>query len=398
MIRYKATCFGIVWCTLLFAPTGSAFGQSEIAKGDTIRVVDENVPLKISETIVTRLKHGQELTVGAVNGNWLWVSIDIGGVVFSGWVHDSQVAPKWELPRVAPLRAIAPFDADQAKRHQQAWAEYLGVQAELSNSIGMKLTLIPPGEFMMGATEEEIEELSKSTDFSGLSVSQYLQKLRDEGPQHKVVLTKPFYMGVYEVTQEDCERVVGENPSEFSRTGSSCDHVSDQDTSFFPVECVSWDDAVEFCSKLSEQPREKAAGRVYRLPTEAEWEYACRAGTQTQWSFGNDKPRLVQHGWFAVNSGDRTHKVGELRANPFGLYDMHGNVMEWCKDWHATGYYSSSSESDPQGPSQTLHRVYRGGAWCFRPWSCRSVSRGGREPSYSHRARGFRVALEQPDK
>ena len=159
---------------------------------------------------------------------------------------------------------------------QEAWAKYLSVPVEITNSIGMKLVLIPPGEFEMGSPKELIEEELKAHGDD----QWYKDHLPGEGPQHRVRITKPFYLGATDVTQEEYQRVMGNNPSEFSATGNGKDKVAGQDTKRFPVEKVSWDDAVEFCRRLSEMPEEKAAGRTYRLPSEAQWEYACRAGAR----------------------------------------------------------------------------------------------------------------------
>jgi len=180
--------------------------------------------------------------------------------------------------------------------------------------MGMKFKLIPAGKFTMG----------------GL--------LPIEGDDaHEVTLTKPFKMGVHEVTQAQYEQVMGSNPSKFEGADN-------------PVENVSWLEALEFCRKLSALPAEKAAGNVYRLPTEAEWEYACRAGTTTQFSFGDDDSDLGDYAWYADNSDDKTHPVGSKQPNAWGLYDMHGNVWEWCLDWH--GDYPSGAVTDPTGPSE----------------------------------------------
>ena len=192
---------------------------------------------------------------------------------------------------------------------------------------------------------------------------------------HKVTLTKPFEIGVYEVTQEQYKKVMGTNPSDFSGPQN-------------PVENVSWDDAVDFCGKLSALPGEESAGYVYRLPTEAEWEYACRAGTTTEYSFG-DSDSLGDYAWYDTNSGKTTHPVGQKHPNAWGLYDMHGNVWEWCQDCHAD--YPSGSVADPTGPSSGSFRVARGGSWFYAAGDCRSANRRRDSPSYRNSSLGFRV-------
>ena len=202
----------------------------------------------------------------------------------------------------------------------------------ITNSIGMKLRLIEPGEFMMGSEKGD----------------------NNEKPVHKVKISKPFYIGVYEVTQAQYEKIMGTNRSEFS----SADR---------PVECVSWNDAREFCKKLSEKE-----GVAYRLPTEAEWEYACRAGTKTEYYWGD-----TMDGRYAVyteNSGGKTQKVGTKEPNKWGLYDMSGNVWEWCEDLYGNRY-SGSEEADPKGATKGEYRVLRGGSWCLNAENCRSAYR-----------------------
>ena len=230
----------------------------------------------------------------------------------------------------------------------------------LSNSLGMDLKLIPAGTFTMG------DKCS----------------IADVEPTHQVTLTKDFYIGVYEVTQSQYERVVGSNRSKFKGEKN-------------PVEAVSWVQAVAFCEKLSALSAEQAAGRVYRLPTEAEWEYACRAGTTTAYSFGDDDSRLGKHAWFALNREGTPHVVGTKLANPWGLYDMHGNVFEWCLDWY--GPYPTDAVSDPQtpqGPQSDIFgvRVYRGGGWGDAA-SCRTAIRTPGDPEARSDGVGFRVAL-----
>ena len=272
----------------------------------------------------------------------------------------------------------------------------------MTNSIGMKLVLIPPGEFEMGSPKELIEEELKAHADDGW----YKDRLPGEGPQHRVRITKPFYLGVTEVTQEEYQRVMGSNPSEFSATGKGKDKVAGQDTKRFPVEQVSWDEAVEFCRKLSELPEEKAAGRWYRLPSEAQWEYACRAGSTGRYSFSSgrsgipkeyEEQELSDYGWFSGNSGGRTHAVGGSSRTPWGLYDMHGNVWEWCQDWYDGGYYAKSPDDDPTGPPAGSGRVFRGGSWQYAARICRSaMPRQRRRPRYSEHDLRLPCRLRNP--
>ncbi len=242
------------------------------------------------------------------------------------------------------------------------------ITADFTNSIGMKFNLIPAGEYMMGSPKGELS-------------------LPTERPQHKVHITKPFYLGVTEVTQEQYEKVMGKNPSRFSSAGDSATQVQGMDTSSFPVERVSWEDAEEFCQKLTAME-----GREYRLPTEAQWEYACRAGTTTEYCFGDDAARLQEYGWYGDNADKRTHPVAQKKANAWGLYDMHGNVWEWCADWYDTDYYCKSPLSDPPGAAQGTYRVDRGGCWRVSASVCRSAYRGGGLPIVRNGYLGLRVA------
>jgi formylglycine-generating enzyme required for sulfatase activity len=237
---------------------------------------------------------------------------------------------------------------------------------EITNSIGMKLVLIPKGTFMMGAPFDE----------EGAS--------NDEA-QHKVSISNEYYLGAYEVTQSQYEKVMGANPSVFN------DRAIEGDSSVHPVENVTWVNAVVFCKKLSKLPEEKADGRVYRLPTEAEREYACRAGSKSAYSFGESSKSLGDYAWFNINSNSQTHPVGEKKANARGLYDMHGNLAEWCSDWY--GEYPKGAVSDPTGPTMGTDRVNRGGCWLYLAANCRSASRNWAKSSYQDGLLGFRVAL-----
>ena len=199
----------------------------------------------------------------------------------------------------------------------------------------------------------------------------------DEKPVTQVTLTKPYWLGATEVTQGQWEAIMGNNPSNFK--GGN-----------LPVEGVSYEDAMEFCQKLTE--RERAADRLpegyaYTLPTEAQWEYACRAGTT-----GDYASNLDAMGWHNGNSGKKTHEVGGKQANAWGLYDMHGNVWEWCVDRYAKKL-PGGSVSDSKGPDSDSHRAFRGGGWWSDAAYCRAAFRGGLSPGIRSAYLGFRLAL-----
>ncbi len=254
----------------------------------------------------------------------------------------------------------------------------------ITNSIGMKLVRIPQGEFLMGS----------SRDDPGWR--------EDETPRHKVRITRPFHLGMYEVTQAEFEEVMGTNPSAFSKTAMLADAPDDLDCSRFPVDGLTWYEAVEFCRRLSDRSDEKAAGRVYRLPTEAEWEYAARAGTTTVFAFGDALSSTEANFNGNYPFGDaakgpflnRTTTVGSYRPNAFGLYDMHGNLHEWCADRFARDYYGRSPELDPPGPSEGTPRVIRGGDWYSDGRDCRSAFRYADIPDGRFYALGFRVVCD----
>ena len=249
---------------------------------------------------------------------------------------------------------------------------YGGLPRVVANTVGMGLALIPPGRFQMGSPDTETGHREH------------------EGPRHEVILRKPFYLGIYPVTQGQFEKVMGRNPAAFTRGhGGGPDH---------PVESVSWADADRFCRMLSEMPDERIHGRVYRLPTEAEWEYCCRAGTTTAYCFGDKIDAKDCHfanpGAFGKSGGHgRTEAVGKHRANNFGLYDLHGNVQEWVSDWYDEYYYHDSPPEDPQGPEHGTLRVVRGGCWTAFGNDCRSAARRGHDPKSPTNTVGFRVVM-----
>lgn len=310
-----------------------------------------------------------------------------------------------------PPLALAPFHAKQAAAHQERWAAYLGEPVVMTNSIGMKLILIPPGEFDMGSSPEEIARTSEEAK-KNHEQPWFFDRLRTESPRHRVKISRPYYLGVYFVTQAEYERVMGVNPSAFcakpmdaaafkpplsqevvkARPGDA-KLVAGRDTSRHPVDTVSWSDATEFCRRLSALPQERGAKRVYRLPTEAEWEYACRAGTTTRWWCGDDEAILQECAWYRKNAGSVTHPVGEKRGSPWGLFDMHGQLWHLCMDSYNEKYYGQSPELDPTGPQGGSSRVNRGGSCGHSALCARSACRASLMANYRSHSLGLRVCL-----
>jgi formylglycine-generating enzyme required for sulfatase activity len=272
--------------------------------------------------------------------------------------------------------------AEEVKAAQKAWAEYLKMPVELTEDLGggvkLEMVLIPPGTFWMGSPASE----------DGRDSDEVL---------HRVTLTKAFYLGKYEVTQQQYQRVTGNNPSEFSATGLFRLQVRGKDPSQFPVDSVSWDDAVAFCKKLNDKL--STSGKAYRLPTEAQWEYACRGGACEK----DSKPFHFDAGPASSITADRanlfeskltrTERVGTYKPNRFGLYDMHGNVCEWCAD--AYGDYATGEVRDPEAVVGQF-RVIRGGNYCTQSDWCRAANRARREPARSYDDLGFRIARAAP--
>jgi formylglycine-generating enzyme required for sulfatase activity len=238
---------------------------------------------------------------------------------------------------------------------------------DLGNGIHLQGILIPAGTFQMGFQAKDLKHYPS------------------EIPGREVTLSGPFYMGKYPVTQAQWQALMPGDPSRFSGPGH-------------PVDGVSWKDAQAFCRKLAEK-----TSRPVRLPTDAEWEYACRAGSRTTFYFGNDPNLLPRHAWHEDNSNDTTHPVGQKKPNAWGLYDMCGNVWEWCSDWYERIDDAAPPAIDPQGPAKSPQgaHVLRGGAWHTRPGYCRSIVRGGNFPcgeggpaSWDNASRsGFRIVI-----
>ncbi|MBI2898998.1 MAG: SUMF1/EgtB/PvdO family nonheme iron enzyme, partial [Planctomycetes bacterium] len=251
--------------------------------------------------------------------------------------------------------ALKPGD-ENASAGLKRLKEPLVICLDESRRVKMEFVHIKAGKFTMGSNQFD-----------------------DEKPPHTVTISRDFWMQRTEVTQAQWMAIMGTNPS--NRKGDD-----------LPVECVSWDDCKSFLAKLKEKCGSQLNGRVARLPTEAEWEYACRAGSTGQWCFGDDSSDLREYAWGEGISGDKTQPVGQKKGNAWGVYDMHGNVSEWCEDSY--GSYSSRAATDPTGGSGTGRRIVRGGSWSYYghvEW--RSAGRHREYPSYIHYLLGMRAVL-----
>ena len=326
------------------------------------------------------------------------------------------------FPAETPAHAFPLWDghepvSDYAKRVDLPPTQSL----DLGNGVKLELVLIPAGKFIMGTPEPEkpivgqamvgicggillVEMMMllihswkkrKRPQFSmafmlvitfvaslgvwgGVRWNEALKHTDDspnEHPAHPVMLTQPFFMGKFAVIQEQYAQIMGTNPS----------HSIGKDK---PVEQVSWDDARAFCEKLAERTKQ-----TVRLPTEAEWEYSCRAGTGTAYSSGNTEADLARVAWYSANSTLTMHPVGQKEPNAFGLFDMHGNVWQWCQDWYDEDYYLKSDGENPQGPARGAFRLLRGGSWILDPRYCRSACRNWFIPGDRFNYLGFRIVV-----
>jgi len=344
--------------------------------------------LKKRETVVVKV----ELLDGQVQ-------VASGGKVIGSSLPASATVAETTKP---PAPAIVPFDAEQARQHQEAWAKHLGTEVETTNSIGMKMRLIPPGEFLMGSSDKELAKLLEEA--KDLPES-YKVRIRAGGPQHRVTLTKPFSLATHEVTRSQFRQFVDETSykTDAERDGNGGLGIKDDQfvhapefvwntklasgvgtTNDHPVVNVSWNDAVAFCEWLSDKE-----GATYRLPTEAEWEFACRAGNPGRFSCGDDESKLGEYAWYSHQGGSNTQPVGRKRANSFGLFDLHGNVWEWCSD--GSGPYQEGPVVDPVGSTEASHRVQRGGSLGSQSTFVRSAARASMQPKARNCAtEGFR--------
>jgi formylglycine-generating enzyme required for sulfatase activity len=394
-------------------PPGRRWKPWAIAVGVVLLAVCAGFALQI---IIKILKGDQEMSVVPPPGAATTIEPE-GAVKFTFPERDEQPSEVVSVEGEPPPRAVSPLSAFQAKELQQRWAEYLELPVEETNSIGMKLVLIPPGELDMGRPQAEIDRLIANLDENIPHEAQHKERLLWEWPQHRVKITRPFYVGMVEVTVGQFRRFTQasgyKTPAEKAsgHGGYGIDRVTGervqsieyhwQNTGFkqterHPVVNVDWNDANRFCQWLSREE-----GQTYRLPTEAEWEYACRAGTTTLYCFGDDEASLADYAWQGVNAYvAATHPVATKQPNPWGLYDVYGNVHEWCHDWFDPGYYGQSPRDDPSGPdTPSGKRVFRGGGWTSgTPWWYRSAQRGSTAPHHIHVDIGFRAVCEIGEK
>lgn len=310
---------------------------------------------------------------------------------------------EWDDPAAAPPPAVAPFDAAQARAHQEAWAKHLGTQVETVNPVGAKMILIPPGEFLMGSSEAQVagaQELAKSdgTDETTQTGFRTGGGAREQ-PQHRVVLTQPYLMGATEVTVGEFRKFVDDTkyvteaekaaagqppPAADAPAVKNWREPGYTNSDDLPVTVVTWSDAKAYCEWLTTRD----PSGVYRLPSEAEWEFACRGGTTTQFSFGDDPALFDRYGWCGPKHLGRPQPVGGKLPNPFGLFDMHGSVAETCRD--GLYKYEGGSNGEPELPIDQ-YVVVRGGEWYHSSLRARSAYRMLVPPNALTNSHGFRV-------
>ncbi|MFQ3650764.1 MAG: formylglycine-generating enzyme family protein [Gemmataceae bacterium] len=288
-------------------------------------------------------------------------------LIFSDWLEESGRLPEARLVRLRHQLIEDEQPSEQRERRQRELSRLLRkrvkvpaatITLSLSAQVALTLSLISPGVFLMGSLSEEPD------------------RYENEGPRHRVRMTRPYYLGIYPVTQAQWQSIMG--TTQFRFRGANR-----------PAEGINAYDAEIFCQRLSER-----FGRRIRLPTEAEWEYACRGGTQTAFYTGDGERAMRLAGWCSrttPGSARFTRRVGTLLPNPWGLYDMHGNVREWCADDQRD--YTTEEQTDPHGPESNMHRIVRGGSWYYTAEDARSASRYQRPMDYRLEYYGFRVAM-----
>jgi uncharacterized protein (TIGR02996 family) len=309
-------------------------------------------------------------------------------LVLADWLEENGQADRAEMLRLH--RQLRTLQTDKERKPLEERFQRLlrdGVQPcvpILTNSIGMKLALIPPGQFWLGSPPTEPGRYA------------------DESPRRLIELSRPFYLGVYPVTQADFRRVTGLSPSTFAPAGSHAAAVAGLDTSRFPVEGITWAEAIAFCNSLGKLPAERKAKRIYRLPTEVDWEYACRGGAAMTTPFPYGTKMTSRYANFNDSSQrskrrrilGRTSEVGSYLPNGFGLYDMVGNVWQWCADWYVPDAYSNHPPKDPPPAAEGDRHNARGGCWNQEVRRVRSADRSSFEPQHHDDSAGMRMLCE----
>jgi formylglycine-generating enzyme required for sulfatase activity/tRNA A-37 threonylcarbamoyl transferase component Bud32 len=370
-----APALGAIPLPVAAIPVATPAARQAAAPAGPIKYSPEGIPLAIPVGLPPSKRAGSTMRISA-----------------------ASLLPKVSLPRPSQRWLWIALAAAMAMAFLAACGLWILLPSdkEMTNTIGMRLVLVPPGKFTMGSPKTE----------DGRN--------KDEGPHHEVAITQPFYLGAYPVTVRQFRTFVDatnyKTEAETSGVGAfamaadgswqpdpNCNWRNPgwQQTDNQPVVCVSWNDALAFCTWLA-----KKESKVYRLPTEAEWEYACRAGTVTPYHFGKSVTREQAN--FAEGpldpSRNKTTRVGSYPANAFGLYDMHGNIWQWCADWYEADYYGKSPQKDPPGPSSGNTRTCRGGSFASSPAELRSAQRFNVPPTGAWSMQGFRVALAAPPK
>lgn len=386
-----------------------------VERGD-FRFETDKLILKKGETVTVRVELLEgEIRVSESN-RVLGAKKLVAGEPSSPLPSPAPVAQSTEQPggMARKLGEFPPLDEWPGRQRQVEYARENGLPLEYTNSIGMKFVLIPPGEYLRGSTDEQIEK--SVLEETIMENPNHQEWVRGEAPRHRVVLTEPFYLGMHEVTQGNYQRVMGSNPSYFAASGEGAEKVAGIDTTNFPVETVTWQEAIAFCRKLSalekldpayegEDSSPTLTGAAgYRLPTDAEWEYAARGDTTTVFWSGDHDNDLIGAGWHVthfeggVHQANRTQPVGGLAPNPFGLYDVLGNVFEYAWDRYEPHHYKRfqyQPSTNPTGADNELldRSIARGGGWRNTSVFCRSATRSA--PFFGNRAShfGFRVAL-----
>jgi uncharacterized protein (TIGR02996 family) len=320
--------------------------------------------------------------LAAIHGN---PADEAAWLALGDWLEEQTQAEQAELLRLTKQLLRAPIVSGRGKskslaahkERQERVQELLraGVVPywpQFTNSVGMTFSLVPPGSFLMGSPPRETWRPTTSEEL-----------------HHPVEITRPYYLGTTPVTQEQFQAVVDTNPSAFAPGGARAAAVQGLDTRAFPVDTVSWHEARRFCAALTARDQGPSGGPTYRLPTEAEWEYACRAGTLTAFVFGS----TWEPSWGNTSAGgpNRATPVGTYPPNPLGLFDMHGTVFEWCFDSFSQRYYEKGPQRDPPGPTRGTTRVLRGGSWNNPSTVARSADRNRDEPEKAYPNYGFRV-------